>query len=107
MSIVHCFNKLCIFVKNITVEKEFEKLKEKLHDLNYPLLYMFKFILKSDLTKIAQIESMFNSQTAEILRKESSKGAYISITIKEVMLDPEEVIRIYKRAALIGGVISL
>lgn len=68
---------------------------------------MFKFILKSDLTKIAQIEAMFNSQTAEILRKESSKGAYISITIKEVMLNAEEVINIYKKAALIDGVISL
>lgn len=89
------------------MEKEFDKLKEKLCDLNYPLLYMFKFILKSDLTKIAQIEAMFNSQTAEILRKESSKGAYISITIKEVMLNAEEVINIYKKAALIDGVISL
>ena len=68
---------------------------------------MFKFIVKSDLKKIAQIESLFQSEEAEITRKESSKGAFISISIKEVMLSADEIISVYEKASSIDGVITL
>jgi putative lipoic acid-binding regulatory protein len=78
-----------------------------LEDLSFPSVYMFKFIVKSDLKKIAQIESLFQSEKAEITRKESSKGAFISISIKEVMLSADEIISVYEKASSIDGVITL
>lgn len=57
--------------------------------------------------KIAQIEGLFDPEKAEIIRKESSKGAFISITVKEVMLGTDEIIAIYQKASEINGVITL
>lgn len=89
------------------MNKDFESLRERLEELTYPSVYMFKFIVKSELQKIAQIEALFDPEKAEIIRKESSKGAFISITVKEVMLGTEEIIAIYQKASKINGVITL
>ena len=61
------------------MNKDFESLRERLEELTYPSVYMFKFIVKTELQKIAQIEGLFDPEKAEIIRKESSKGAFISI----------------------------
>jgi|TARA_B110000977_G_C10859953_1_gene409343 uncharacterized protein len=89
------------------MNKDFDSLRERLEELSYPSVYMYKFIVKSELQKIAQIESLFDPEKAEIIRKESSKGAFISITVKEVMLSSEEIILIYQKASKINGVITL
>jgi putative lipoic acid-binding regulatory protein len=89
------------------MNKDFESLRERLEELTYPSVYMFKFIVKSELQKIAQIEALFDPEKAEIIRKESSKGAFISITVKEVMLGTDEIIAIYQKASKINGVITL
>lgn len=89
------------------MNKDFESLRERLEELTYPSVYMFKFIVKSELQKIAQIEGLFDPKKAEIIRKESSKGAFISITVKEVMLGTDEIIAIYQKASEINGVITL
>tara|TARA_B110000977_G_scaffold197397_1_gene279852 strand:+ start:24 stop:293 length:270 start_codon:yes stop_codon:yes gene_type:complete len=89
------------------MNKDFDSLRERLEELSYPSVYMYKFIVKSELQKIAQIESLFDPEKAEIIRKESSKGAFISITVKEVMLSSEEIILIYQKASKIKGVITL
>jgi len=86
---------------------DFDSLRERLEELSFPSVYMFKFIVKSDLQKIAQIESLFQPEKAEINRKESSKGAFISISVKEVMLSADEIISVYEKAAEIDGVITL
>jgi|TARA_B110000977_G_C11020533_1_gene471108 putative lipoic acid-binding regulatory protein len=86
---------------------DFDSLRERLEEISYPSVYMFKFIVKSDLNKIAQIESLFQQEKAEIIRKESSKGAFISISIKEVMLSADEIISVYEKASSIDGVITL
>jgi len=86
---------------------DFDSLRERLEELSFPSVYMFKFIVKSDLQKIAQIESLFQPEKAEIIRKESSKGAFISISVKEVMLSADEIISVYEKAAKIDGVITL
>ncbi len=86
---------------------DFDSLRERLGELSFPSVYMFKFIVKSDLQKIAQIESLFQPEKAEIIRKESSKGAFISISVKEVMLSPDEIISVYEKASKIHGVITL
>lgn len=89
------------------MKQDFDGLREKLGGLSFPSVYMFKFIVKSDLQKIAQIESLFHSERAEITRKESSKGAFVSITVKEVMLSVDEIIEVYVQSSKIEGVIAL
>tara|TARA_B100000795_G_scaffold268442_1_gene255396 strand:- start:595 stop:864 length:270 start_codon:yes stop_codon:yes gene_type:complete len=86
---------------------DFDSLRERLEELSFPSVYMFKFIVKSDLQKIAQIESLFQPEKAEIIRKESSKGAFISISVQEVMLSADEIISVYEKATKIHGVITL
>ena len=89
------------------MKQDFDGLREKLGELSFPTLYLFKFIVKSDVQKIAQIESLFHSERAQIRRKESSKGAFVSISVKEVMLSADEIIEIYIQSSKIDGVIAL
>lgn len=44
---------------------------------------------------------------AEIFQKQSSKGNYISLSVKQVVLSVDEIISVYKKAAEIEGVITL
>jgi len=89
------------------MKNDFDGLREKLEEVSFPSVYMFKFIVKSDLNKIAQVESLFHSERAQITRKESSKGAYVAITVREVMLSVDEIIEIYIQSSTIEGVMSL
>jgi len=75
------------------------------HD--WPSVYMFKFIVPSDNEKIAQVEALFNSKTAEIKMNQSKKGKFTSITAKEVMTSSDAVLKYYENAAKIEGLISL
>ena len=85
-----------------------EKLLIQLTDnFDWPTVYMFKFIVPADNSKIAQVESLFNSEEAEISLRNSRKGNFVSITAKEMMLSPEKVIDRYVKAEGIKGLISL
>jgi putative lipoic acid-binding regulatory protein len=66
---------------------------------------MFKFIIPADNRKIALVEAKFSDE-AIITQKESSNGKYISITIKEVMLDADSIISKYKEMEGIEGLMS-
>ncbi|HLV43289.1 MAG TPA: DUF493 family protein [Brumimicrobium sp.] len=88
------------------MEGQFDKLKAQLEKEEWPSLYMFKFIAPSDNHKIALITSMFD-ETSEITLRPSSKGTYTSVSVKEIMLDVESIIEIYKKTALIDGVIII
>jgi hypothetical protein len=88
-------------------EEQYDKLKEVLNKhTTWPTVYMFKFIIPADNHKIALIESKF-SETAIILQHESANGKYISITVKDVMLNAESIIEKYKEMKGIEGLISL
>jgi hypothetical protein len=67
---------------------------------------MFKFIIKADNRTMALVEAIFDND-ADIIQKQSSKGNYISITVKQVVMSIDEIITIYKQAAKIDGVMSL
>jgi putative lipoic acid-binding regulatory protein len=67
---------------------------------------MFKFIIPAENRKIALIESKF-SETAIISQHESATGKYVSITVKDVMLNAEAVIEKYKEMKGIEGLIAL
>ena len=88
-------------------DEQFEKLKEVLNKhTNWPTIYMFKFIIPADNKKIALVESKF-SESAIISQHESSTGKYISITVKDVMLNADMIIDKYKEMKGIEGLISL
>ena len=89
------------------MKPDFENLKDLLEKNNtFPIVYCFKIIVPDNLKKIALIESLF-ADDAVIERRSSSKGNYISISAKQVVLSSIEVIEIYKKAAAVEGAILL
>lgn len=90
-------------------EEFYKKLKDQLYDTNtWPSEYLYKFIVKSNLEKIAEVEALFNNVGAVINTKESKNGKYTSISVNLLMQDPEAVIAKYKEVAeKVEGVISL
>jgi len=88
-------------------EEDLEKLRLKLVETtSFPSVYMFKLIVPSENRTIALVENLFEEE-ADILTKESDKGKYTSITAKQVVMNAEEIIEIYKKAANIKGVMML
>ncbi len=86
----------------------FDELRKKLEEsiTSFPYIYMFKFIIKSDNKTMALVEVIFDND-ADIIQKQSTKGNYISITVKQVVMSIDEIISIYEKAAEIEGVMSL
>lgn len=88
-------------------EDFYNRLKEKLENqFTWPQVYMFKFIIPSDNHKLALVEALFG-EMAIVTTRQSSTNKFISITAKEMMLSPNEIIEIYKKAEKIEGIISL
>lgn len=80
-----------------------EKLRQ---DGPWPKLYLFKFIIPNDNQKLAQTEQLFGGE-AQVTINKSRTGKYLSISAKEVMVSPEEVVSRYNRASKIEGLLSL
>jgi uncharacterized protein len=88
-------------------EDELSRFKQKLvESTSFPTVYMYKFIIPSNHRNIALVESLFEAGT-DILLKESGTGRYTSITVKQVVVNPDEIIDMYRRAAKIEGLIFL
>ena len=67
-----------------------------------------KFIIKSDIRKIAEIEAIFDNTGAVINTIESKNGKYTSVSINVIMKDPDAVISKYIEVTnKVEGVISL
>lgn len=79
------------------------KLKEQ---KNWPMVYLFKFIIPNDNHKLALAQGLFGLE-AQVTINKSRTGKYLSISAKEMMISPEEVIERYKKADGIDGLISL
>ena len=87
-------------------DEQFDNLRELLNkENNWPMVYMFKFIIPADNHKIALVESKFSDE-AVISHKESSNGKYFSITVKEVMLNADSIIDKYKEMNDINGLMA-
>lgn len=86
----------------------FDELRKKLEEsiVSFPYIYMFKFIIKADNKTMALVEVIFDDD-ADIIQKQSTKGNFISITVKQVVMNVDEIISIYEKAAEIEGVMSL
>jgi len=90
-------------------EEFYRKLKVQLEETSeWPSEYLYKFIVKSNLAKIAKIEALFDNTGAVINTIESKKGKYTSVSINVIMKNPDAVIEKYLEVATnIEGVISL
>lgn len=90
-------------------EEFYNKLRAQLADTEtWPAEYLYKFIVPSEVSKITQVEDLFNNLGAVITTKESGKGTYTSISVILEMKDPDAVIAKYKEVAdQVEGVISL
>ncbi|MES2800113.1 MAG: DUF493 domain-containing protein [Bacteroidota bacterium] len=84
----------------------FDKLKLQLEEEEWPAVYLFKFIVPNDDHKLALISAMFDD-SSEIVLHQSANGNYVSVSVKEMMLDVDSIIEKYQKAAEIKGVISL
>lgn len=89
-------------------EEFYDKLKGRLEETtSWPSEYLFKFIVPSTKEKIKVIEDLFDNTGAVIKTKESRNGKYTSISVNVRMKDADAVIKMYKDAAVVEGVISL
>lgn len=80
-----------------------ENLRELLEKQEWPAIYPFKFIVPLDKFKeLDEALSDFEKQT-----KPSSKGNYISVSFKPLMLNPDKVLEVYEKVYRIEGIISL
>ena len=77
---------------------------EKVHE--WPSVYMYKFIFEPEKERLDRVLALFPPES-EILRKYSTGGKYLAITVKEVMLSADEVVARYDLASEIPGVITL
>ena len=90
-------------------EEFYAKLKDKLNEsTTWPSEYLYKFIIKTDVSKIKKLESLFNDVGAVIHTTKSKNGKYTSISINLIMKNPDAVIAKYIEVTnTIEGVISL
>jgi len=89
-------------------EAFYKKLKEQLSDTSlWPSTYLFKFIVPTDVSRIEQIEKIFDHSGAIIETKASRTGKYTSVSINVRMKNPDAVISKYKEVSVVEGVISL
>lgn len=83
---------------------DIEAFREKLEDQHdFPGIYIFKFIVPSDM--ISRAESLW--EQGEVTKKPSSKGTYTSVTIRAKMKTADQVIGVYQEAYKIEGLMAL
>ncbi|HET8859847.1 DUF493 domain-containing protein [Marivirga sp.] len=88
----------------MSTEKDIESFREKLEAVSeWPSLYMFKFIVATE--KQDEIKNIFENH--EIITKPSSKGKYVSLTIKMLANSSEQIIEKYIETNKVEGVIAL
>ena len=77
---------------------------DKVH--SWPSVYMFKFILEPEKERLEAVLALFPKES-EVLRRYSSGGKYVSLTVREVMMNADDVVTRYDHAAAIAGVIMI
>ncbi len=89
-------------------EEFYERLKEELRKTSYwPSIYLYKFIVPTDATKVLTVENAFNNMGAVIKTQQSKTGKFTSISVNVRMNSPEHVVEKYIEVSTIEGIISL
>lgn len=70
---------------------------------SWPSSYTFKFIVKR--TELELTQRLFELETISL--RDSASGKYVSITFSKVVQSSDEVIRVYKMASTIPGLMAL
>lgn len=84
----------------------YDKLKVQLELQEWPNVYLFKFIVPNTSEKVAKATALFDD-SAELTLKESSKGTYMSVSARELMMNVDSIIKKYNRASEIEGLVAL
>ncbi|MFA6237642.1 MAG: DUF493 family protein [Bacteriovorax sp.] len=71
--------------------------------VEFPTEYLFKFIVP--VSEVHHVMLILHG--LDIDERASSNGKYISVSGKGIFQNSEEIIKIYKRASVIQGIISL
>jgi putative lipoic acid-binding regulatory protein len=69
----------------------------------WPCLYVFKFIVGRE--RVEDVAALFPG--VEIRTRDSRNGRYVGVTAEVTMESSSEVIRVYREAARIEGIIAL
>ena len=88
------------------MSETFNKLKEQLELQEWPNVYLFKFITPNDSKVVARVTALFDDG-ADLTYNKSKTGKYVSISVKELMIDVKSIISKYKEVEKIKGVIAL
>jgi putative lipoic acid-binding regulatory protein len=84
-----------------------DRLRDRLNEVHeWPSVYMYKFVMEPEETRLNAVLSLFPPES-EVLRRYSAGGKYVSVTIREVMMNAEDVVMRYDQATSIQGVIVL
>jgi putative lipoic acid-binding regulatory protein len=88
-------------------EEKKEELRKKLESFHkWPSLYMFKFIFPKVGNTESRIRVVF-PESVEFILKESSNGNFVSLTVKEMVMDADTVFQRYEEVGRIEGVLAL
>lgn len=88
-------------------KRDYSELKKKLNEAgDWPRVYFFKFIVPSTNEKLAKVEALFGAE-AQVTIKQSTKGNYVSVSAKELMLNADRIIERYEKASEIEGLMAL
>ena len=90
-------------------EDFYKKLKGQLEETStWPSVYLYKFIIPTEVDTINRVEAIFDNMGAVITTKASKNNKYTSVSVNVRMKSPDSVIDKYKEVAKkIEGVISL
>lgn len=81
-----------------------EKLKELLDESQeFPSLYTFKFIVPNE--QVSTLKAIV--RRGNFIEKPSRTGKYMSVSVTLEMKSSEEIIEMYRRVAVVEGLISL
>ncbi|WP_278035190.1 DUF493 family protein [Flavobacterium nitratireducens] len=89
-------------------EEFFDRLRTELEKSNsWPAIYLFKFIVPTDVEKIKQVDAAFDGMGAVMKTTQSKTGKFTSVSIDVQMQSPQAVIDKYIEVSTIEGIISL
>ena len=88
-------------------EDPMERLRARLDEVHeWPSVYMYKMILEPDEDRLNTVIAVFHPES-EVLRKYSTSGRYVSVTVREVAMSASDVLARYEEVGRIGGVMML
>ena len=88
------------------MDDPYASLRKQLELEEWPNVYLFKFIVPNTSENIALTTALF-SDSSDISMHESSTGKFVSVSVKELMLDVDSIIDKYRDATKIKGLMAL